>query len=160
MRHHSHYDVCPFCNNVVEADLAGTKDCPLCLNKTKTCTECGETKELREFQYNMSKDTLDYDDPMNNICIECQKKKAAAGRAKHPPKPRKPKKKGPKGYNVKTTELSPNEKRVLRLVQKGWKTSEICHEINMPLNSVSAYKSRGLAKLRKAGKELKFFNFD
>ena len=157
MRHHANYDVCPFCNNVVEADLAGTADCPLCLQKEKTCTECGETKELKEFNYNPSKDSLDYDDPRNDICLTCQGKKAAAKR-ETAPKPKRVYKPRPK--KGKSNKLSPKEHEILKLAQRGLNTREIAHRLNSNVGTVGGYKSRGLKKLEAQGIELKNFDFD
>lgn len=77
------YATCDFCGDTVKSAVANTYQCPTCRRKEKTCTSCGETKPIHDgenylFAYNWQKDSLDFDNPFNDICQKCQQAKAKA----------------------------------------------------------------------------------
>jgi len=133
----SSYANCHFCGDVVKAVVANTHQCPTCMKKPKTCKQCGKTKTQSEFAYNMSKDSLKFEDPRNDICQKCQQAKAMTVRTEQSP--------------TAKLKLSDAQLGIIEMVKQGMDNAGMAKKLGIKTASVRALKSKTNKMLEKAG---------
>ena len=138
----SSYAHCHFCGGIEKKSVANTHHCPGCIAKTKVCTTCGKTKKIfsdgkYQFGYNMSKDSLKFEDPFNDICLQCQQAKANTVRSEQ-------------GVH-KTLKLTEAQTGIIEMVKQGLSNKEMAARLKIKVTSLSALKSKTNGVLGKAG---------
>lgn len=133
----SSYANCHFCNDIVKAVVANTHQCPTCMRKPKTCKQCGETKTQADFAYNISKDSLKFEDPRNDICQDCQQAKAMTVRNQE-------------STHI-STKLTEAELGIVEMVKQGLTNKDMAEKLKVKLSTFRVMKSKANQKLKKAG---------
>ena len=131
----SSYANCHFCGDIVKAVVANTHQCPTCMRKPKTCKQCGKEKTLADFAYNMSKDSIKFEDPRNDVCQGCQIAKALVARDKTLP------------VTVKMTDA---ELGIIEMVKQGLSNLAMADKMQVQKGTLGMYKSKLKKKLDKA----------
>jgi len=135
------YTTCHFCGQTVKKDVANTHQCPYCRAEEKICTGCGKTKKIYEndqyqFAYNISKDSLKFEDPFNDICQDCQQAKRQVVRDVQT-----------KGAKVNFSEA---QLGIIEMVKSGCDNKTMAERLGIKPTSLSALKSRTNKMLRQA----------
>ena len=132
----SSYANCHFCGDIVKAVVANTHQCPTCMRKPKTCKQCGKTKTLADFAYNMSRDSIKFEDPRNEICQECQQIKANTAKDKT--------------ISI-SKKLTDAELGIIEMVKQGLSNLEMADRLKIAKTTLSVMKSKTNKKLKSAG---------
>lgn len=133
----SSYSNCHFCGDIVKTVVANTHQCPTCMRKPKVCKQCGKTKTLADFAYNMSKDSIKFEDPRNDICQDCQQAKAMTVR-------------NDKSSHI-STKLTEGELGIIEMVKQGLTNQGMADKLGVKLSTFRVMKSKANQKLKKAG---------
>jgi len=131
------YANCHFCNDIVKKDVANTHRCPTCMRLPKTCKQCEVEKTLADFAYNMSKDSIKFEDPRNDICQDCQQKKAMTVRTKD--------------SADKTLGLSEAQVGIIEMVKQGLSNLQMADKLKVQKSTLSSLKSKTNRMLKEAG---------
>lgn len=129
----SSYAHCHFCGGIEKATVANTHHCPGCIRKTKTCGTCGKTKKIfqdgkYQFSYNMSKDSLRFEDPFNDNCSDCQQAIRQTVRDEQGPS--------------KTLKLSDAQVGIIEMVKQGLDNAAMAKRLKIKITSLRALKSK------------------
>jgi len=133
----SSYANCHFCGDIVKFRVANTYQCPTCMKLPKTCKQCGVGKTLADFAYNQSKDSIKFEDPRNDICQDCQQKKAMVVRTTKSPD--------------KVMRLSEAQVGIIEMVKQGLTNLQMADKLQIQKNTLSALKSKTNRMLRESG---------
>jgi len=133
----SSYANCHFCGDIVKAVVANTHQCPTCMRKPKTCKQCGKTKTLADFAYNMSKDSIKFEDPRNDVCQECQIAKALVARDVKP--------------TTGALRLSEAQLGIIEMVKQGLDNKAMAEKLQIKRSSLSSLKAKTNKQLKDAG---------
>jgi len=103
----------------------------------KTCKQCGKEKTMADFAYNMSKDSIKFEDPRNDICQDCQQAKAMTVRNK---------KDSP--ISVKLTD---GELGIIEMVKQDLTNQGMADKLGVKLSTFRVMKSKANKKLKAEG---------
>lgn len=131
------YANCHFCGDIVKTVVANTHQCPTCMRKPKVCKQCGKTKALADFAYNISKDSLKFEDPRNDICQDCQQAKAMTVRNQE-------------STHI-STKLTEAELGIVEMVKQGLTNKDMADKMQVKKATLSVMKSKANKKLKAAG---------
>jgi DNA-binding CsgD family transcriptional regulator len=144
----SSYANCHFCGGIEKAIVANTHHCPGCISKPKICITCGKTKKIfdngkYQFSYNMSKDSLRFEDPFNDTCSDCQQAVRQTVRDEQ-------------GAH-KSLKLSEAQSGIIEMVKQGLTNKQMAERLKIKITSLSALKSKTNGILVKAGMTFESF---